>query len=148
MGVTNWIAEHWFDFFQTIGIIASFLVAAYVTWKDERARRIGNSIAINAQYREIWQELFHYPKLARVFAQDVDVKKEPVSIEEETFVKMLISHLSTVFRAMKHGEFVTLEGLQKDVREFFTLPIPKTVWGKFKPLQDEGFAEFIEAALK
>lgn len=142
-----WISGHWFDIFQTTGIVASFLVAAYTTWKDERARKIGNSIAINQQYRETWKELFRHPRLARVFAENTDVEKEPVSVEEETFVKMLISHLSTVYRAWKQGEFVKLEGSQKDVQGFFTLPIPKAVWEKFKPLQDEKFAAFVEDCL-
>jgi len=146
MGVTNWVTEHWFDFFQTIGIIASFLVAAYATWKDERARKIGNSIAINDQYRNIWKVIYEHPELARVL--DVDADAKDISIGEELFVTTLISHLSTVFRAMKHGEFVTLEGLQKDVKEFFALPIPKAVWEKFKSLQDRKFAAFVENSLR
>jgi len=146
MGVTNWVTEHWFDFFQTIGIIASFLVAAYATWKDERARKIGNSIAINDQYRNIWKVIYEHPELARVL--DVDADAKDISIGEELFVTTLISHLSTVFRAMKYGEFVTLEGLQKDVKEFFALPIPKAVWEKFKSLQDRKFAAFVENSLR
>ena len=145
MGVTNWVTDHWFDFFQTVGIIASFLVAAYATWKDERARRIGNSIAINDQYRNIWKAIYEHPELARVL--DVEADAKDISIGEELFVTTLISHLSTVFRAMKHGEFVTLEGLQQDVRGFFELPIPKAVWKKFKSLQDRKFVAFVEKCL-
>jgi hypothetical protein len=72
------------------------------------------------------------------------LEKDPVSIEEERFVTTLILNLSTAFRAMKYGEFVTLEGLQKDIQGFFSLPIPKTLWKKLKPLQDESFAAFAE----
>jgi hypothetical protein len=64
------------------------------------------------------------------------------------FVTTIVAHLSTVFRAMKHGEFVKLEGVKNDVREFFTLPIPKAVWEKLKPFQDANFAKFVETALK
>jgi hypothetical protein len=145
MGVTNWFANHWFDLLQTIGIIASFLVAAYTTWKDERARRIGNSIAINDRYRKIWKDVYEHPELARVLDRGADVKA--ISIGEEFFVTTLISHLSTVFRAMKHGEFVKLEGLERDVREFFTLPVPKAVWVKLKPFQDGKFVSFVENCL-
>jgi len=79
-----------------------------------------------------------------VLAKDVNVAQMPVSREEELFVTTLILHLSTVYRAMKHGEFVKLEGLQKDVAEFFALPIPEAVWKKIKPLQDRNFVRFIE----
>lgn len=148
MGATQWIAEHWFDLLQTVGIVGSLLLATYTTRKDERARRIGNSIAINEQYREIWKEVFQHPKLGRVIAKDADVAKQPVSVEEELFVTMIITHLSTIFRAWKHGEFVELEGLQKDVQGFFTLPIPKIVWEEFKPVQDRRFVVFVEKSLR
>jgi hypothetical protein len=49
---------------------------------------------------------------------------------------------------MKHGEFVKYEGLQRDVKEFFALPIPRMIWGKIAALQDADFNKFIEAALK
>src|SRR4051812_12304414 len=109
MEETNWIALHWFELAQTVGIVGSLLFAAYTTRKDEGARRIANSIAITDQYRNIWKEIYEHPKLVRVLEKDTDVEKQPVSIEEERFVTMLILHLGTVFRATKHGEFVTLE---------------------------------------
>ena len=136
-----WISEHWFDLFQTVGIVASLLLAAYTTWKDGCARRIGNSIAINAQHRKIWKDIYEHPELARVLDMEADAKD--ISIGEELFITTLVAHLSTVFRAMKDGEFVKLEGLQNDVREFFRLPIPKAVWEKLKPFQDENFVSFV-----
>lgn len=80
--------------------------------------------------------------MARVL--DIEADAKDITIGEEMFVTTLISHLSTVFRAMKHGEFVTLEGLKKDVREFLALPIPRSVWEKIKPFQDAGFVVFVE----
>jgi hypothetical protein len=121
MGVTNWMAEHWFDLLQTVGIVGSLLLAAYVMRKDEQARRISNSIAINDQYRKIWRDIHEQPELARVLEKDADVAGRPISTGEEVFVTTLIGHLSTVCRATKRGEFVTLEGLQRDVLEFFAL---------------------------
>lgn len=130
---------------QTVGIIASLLLAAYTSWKDERARRIGNSIEINDQHRSTWKDIYEHPELARVL--DVDADPKDISTGEELFVMTLIANLSTVYRAVKHGEFVTLQGLQRDVREFFKLPIPKAVWDKIKPFQDAKFATFVDACL-
>jgi hypothetical protein len=144
MEETNWIATHWFDLIQTVGIVGSLLFAAYTTHKDETARRIANSIAINDQYRNIWKEIYEHPTLARVLEKGTDLEQKPVSIEEERFVMTLILHLGTAFRAIKHGEFVPLEGLRKDVKHFFSLPIPKAVWEKIKPLQDNNFTSFVE----
>jgi len=144
MEETNWIAAHWFDLIQTVGIVGSLLFAAYTTHKDERARGIANSIAINDQYREIWKEIYEYPKLARVLDKEADLANDPISFEEERFVMKLILHLGTAFRAFKSGEFVTLEGLQKDVQQFFSLPIPTAVWEKLKSFQDHNFAVFVD----
>jgi hypothetical protein len=147
MEATNWIATHWFDLIQTVGIVGSLLFAAYTTHKDDAARKIANSIAMNDQYRQIWKEIYEHPKLARVLQKDADVEKDPVSIQEERFVTTLILNLGTAFRAMKYGEFVTLEGLQKDIQGFFSLPIPKVLWTKIKPLQDASFVAFAEKCM-
>jgi len=117
---------------------------AHTIRKDERARKIGNLIAVNQQYSDIWREIYDRPELARVLGKDADLKKQPVSDQEQFFVKMLIQHLQTVHWAMKMGVFVRIQGLQKDVREFFALPIPKAVWENIKPFQDSNFVRFIE----
>ena len=143
MGFPTWGAQYWSDLLQTVGIVGGLLFTAYATWKDERARRIGNSIAITEQYRQIWKELYERAELSRVLAKDADVKKQPVSVQEELFVKTPVLHLGTVYRAIKHSEFVKLEGLRRDVREFFTLPIPREVWQRVKSFQDKDFVEFV-----
>jgi hypothetical protein len=43
--------------------------------------------------------------------------------------------------------FVKIQGLQKDIRDFFMLPIPKAVWEKIKPFQDGDFIVFVESCL-
>lgn len=147
MGILPWIGEHWFELFQTAGIIGGLVFTAFTVEKDERARRISNSIAINEQHRQIWKELYTYPELSRVMSKDRKLHEEPASEREELFVNTLIVHLSTAFRAMKHAEFVRLEGLGKDVRMFFSLPIPRMMWRKVRPFHDKDFADYIEALL-
>lgn len=148
MAFVKWFWNNWFELIQTVGIIASFGLAAFTAWKEVQARRIGNSIAISNQHREIWKAIYGQSEVARVLDKNADVKSEPLSIGEELFVTALIAHLSTVFRAMKHGEFVKLEGLRKDVQQFFGLPIPNAVWNKLKPLQDNHLVVFIESCLR
>lgn len=114
---------------------------------EEKSRRISNLIAINQQYQQLWKELYDRPKLARVLRTEVDLKKHPVSDEEELFVNSLILHLGTVFRATREGMFVQLEGVRTDIHDFFSLPIPKAVWTKSQLLQNRDFAAFIESSL-
>lgn len=143
----SWLAVHWLDLLQSIGIIGGLLLTSYVAWKDTEARRVANSIAINEQYRQIWRELYDHPELSRVLQKRVDLKQEPISLSEELFVTTLILHLGTVVRATKRGEFVQLEGLRKDVKEFFALTIPRNIWGKIKAFQDSEFVAFIDDCL-
>jgi hypothetical protein len=140
----QWIGEHWFDLLQTVGIIGGLLFTAYTTRKDDRSRKIANLIAIKQQYREIWKELYDRPQLARVLEKWVDLEAQPTSLQEWLFVKLLILHLDAVHHAMKADMFVSLEGLQKDVKEFFSAPIPRAIWEKLKPFQDKDFVEFVE----
>ena len=144
MEVFHWVAEHGFDLVGVLGIIASLLFTAFSFRKDDHSRRISNLIAIKQQHREIWREMFEQPALARVLKNNVDLRSMPVTDEESLFVKLLILHLDTAYRAMKAGIFVKLEGLQEDVAEFFSSPIPKAVWEKMKVFQNEDFVAFVE----
>ena len=144
----QWIGEHWFDLLQTVGIVGGLLFTARTTLKDDQSRKIANLIAIKQQYREIWKELYDRPQLGRMLEKGVNLNTHPISTEESLFVKLLILHLDTVYRAMKAGMFVSLEGLQEDVREFFSSPIPRTIWSKMRPYQDKDFVRFIEWSLR
>ena len=93
------------------------------------------------------QEFFRSPELARVIEPSANVANKPVTPAEEFFVHMVISHTSSVYEALK-GELLTKqEGLRRDVRSFFSLPVPKAVWIKTKLLQNHDFAAFIESSL-
>jgi len=74
----------------------------------------------------------------------VALDTKPLSHEETLFVTFLILHLSVVFRVMKAKMFVNIEGFTEDVKEFFSLPIPKTIWNSIKSSQDKDFVSFIE----
>ena len=148
MGASSWLARNWFELLQTVGILGGLVITAVTVRKDERARKITNSIAINEQHREIWKVLFIYPELSRVMVKDRNLEQEPASELEELFVKSLIVHLSTVFRAMKQNEFVRLEGLGRDARVFFSLPIARITWAKVREFHDRDFVGFVEDLLK
>jgi hypothetical protein len=142
--VLDWLTHHCFEILEAIGIIAGLVFTASSFRADEKAKKIANLIAINRQYGEIWKELYERPKLSRVMEERVNLEKHPVSDEEVIFVNLLILHLNTVHRAIKEGMFVMVEGLQKDIKGFFSLPIPRAVWEKAKAFQNSDFKEFVE----
>jgi hypothetical protein len=138
----------WFDLLQSAGIIGGFLFTAYSIRKDSQARRISYLNATVDRHRAIWKGFRDQPALARVLETAVDLTNEPVSTDEELFVTELIIHLDTVYRAIKAGMFVELEGMRTDIKEFFLLPVPRAVWNKSKPLRDADFIQFVESALR
>jgi hypothetical protein len=144
MGLLIWISTRWFELLQTSGIIASLLFSAYAMRRDEQARQISNLAAFKQDYTQIWNRLYDRPELSRVLNRDVDLTRHPVSTAEWLFVKLLIVHLDSVHRAMRAGLFVPLEGLQVDIKDFFSAPIPKAVWHELRPLQDSQFVQFVE----
>ena len=72
-----------------------------------------------------------------------DVNK-PITMEEELFINFLVLLLNGSFHAMRSGVFIAPEGLRKDIREFFSLPLVKIFWERAKTFQDEKFVAFVE----
>ncbi|MEW6159365.1 MAG: DUF6082 family protein [Verrucomicrobiota bacterium] len=147
MEVLTWISAHWLDLLQSVGIICGLLFTVYTIRADARARRISNMIAVAQQHRDIWKQMYERPELARVLDPAADLSTAPITAEERLFAKLLILHLDSVHRAMKEKMFVTLEGLQTDIRMSFAMPILRTVWHEMKSLHDDEFVEFIESAI-
>jgi hypothetical protein len=147
MAVFPWLGVHWFDFVQVIGVVGGLLLTSNTIRKDERARQISNLIAINARHDVIWAKLYERPELTRILKQHVDLVKDPITVAERLFVKMLFLHLDTVRRTAAAGLFVQLERIRADLECFMKLPIPKAVWEKLKTFQDEDFVKFVENSI-
>lgn len=147
MDISRWIAENWFDLFQSIGIVGGLLFTAYSLRSEAKTRRVNNLLAITKGHREVWTEFYRRPGLKRVFADRADLSREGMTREEQIFVNFVILHLNSVFYALKSGLAFKIDGLRRDVGLFFSLPIPNAVWMKTKALQNEDFVMFVEACL-
>ena len=128
MGAMEWLAHNWFDLLSTVGIVGSLWFTAVSLRSDTKTRRTANLLVITANHREIWKEISSNPALARVEDPMADAVKQPVSRAEEAFVYQMIAHLSSVYESLKDDLLIKQEGLRRDVKEFFSLPVPKAVW--------------------
>lgn len=144
----KWLAENWFNLLNSVGIIGGLWFTAVSLHSEAKTRRVANLLTITANYREVWQEFFRSPELARVIEPSADLSKQPVTPAEEFFVNLIISHISSVHEALKDELLTKQEGLRQDVRSFFSLPVPKAVWSATKLLQNRDFAAFIESSLE
>ena len=147
MGAIEWLTGHWLDLLQSIGIIGGFVFSAYSIRKESRSRQIANMLAAAQHHHAIWRECYNNPYLFRVVDKKAKLDKKPVTPAEQLFVTAIIIHLDSLHRAIKAKIFMQQEGLRRDVRSFFSLPIPKAVWREVKLLQDRDFVKFVEECL-
>jgi hypothetical protein len=148
MGIWEWFSENWFNVFSSIGIMGSFWVGIMAVRFDAKTRQVSNLLAVTTNYRQVWKDYFDNPKLSRVLEADADVKSQPVTPEEEFFVRQVIFHVSTFYYAIKDNLFIAQAGSLRDISDFFSLPIPKAVWYNSKLLQNQDFAAFVDSALQ
>lgn len=141
----GWAKENGFELLQTVSIVAGFFFTIHSIREDTKVRRIQNLLTITSSHREIWSRLIDKPELARILKTDVDPAECAVSIGEELLVQFLILHLNASFKARQNGMEFDDDGLAKDIRSFFSLPIPRHVWNQSKQFQSGDFVAFVEA---
>lgn len=142
------MGAHWFDFLQTASILVGFFTAAYTIRTDTKERKIGNLFSLTNAHREIWSRLYERKELSRVLAESVNLRKEPVTTEEELFVHTLILHLRAAFKARDLGMQFDDDAVAADIRQFFNRPIPRSVWEISKVFQDADFVSFVERCIE
>ena len=145
METVAWLARHWFPLLQTGAVAAALMFAGLAFVLDVRTRRASNLIRLSERHRDLWERLYTNPKLTRILDPDADVRRTPVTAEEEVFVLFVFLHLSDTWHVMKAGLFEKPDGLREDIRRFFSLPVPRAVWHTVRSLQDKAFARFVEA---
>lgn len=148
MEVVEWVSQNWFNLFSSLGIIGGLWFTAVSLRSETKTRRIANLLTITANHREVWKEIFNRPELSRVIDPSADVAKQPVTPAERFFVNMIVSNTNSMYAALKDELVIQQDGLRRDVKWFFSLPIPKAVWTATKLLQNQDFAAFIDSALE
>ncbi len=145
--ILPWVQEHWFDFVQSLGIVASVALTAASLRRESRGRRMADHLTLVAQHRELWIDVSRRPELGRILQAEVDLVERPISMVEEDYLNLVIVHYTTGWLMAREGGLVNLKVLAGDARAFFSLPIPKTVWEQTAPLLDPAFVAFIRSSL-
>ncbi len=148
MEVTRWLVHHGESLLESVGIIGGLIFTGVALHRDSRARRIQNLLTLTQHHRELWRKAEESPELLRIFDRDRQVQTTPVTERERLFVRSLIMHLSAVFRAARLDEILRINGVEQDVRSFFSSPVPADVWRDVKRFQEDDFVRFVEKALR
>lgn len=145
--IFEWLVAYGKNTLETFGLIAGLFFTAASFRADSKERKIANLMSLADAHRELWLQLTEKPELVRLLQKDLNLKKHPVSIIEQRFVHLLITQLAVSFTAMKAGVLPDMQGLRKDVRVFFSLPIPREVWRWSSEFQDPSFVTFVQECL-
>jgi hypothetical protein len=146
--ILSWVNSNWSSVVGAVGIIGSLLFTAGYFQDDSKNRLVSNLLAIEERHRALWSEAQKRQDLKRIFSDRADVLAEPVSTEEDLFLRRVILHFETGWRLEKVLNRGELNLLAKDTAEFFRLPLPRAVWEKKKQFRNPRFVRFVERALR
>jgi hypothetical protein len=142
-----WANDNWFLLLQSVGIIGGLVFTAESIRQGTKARRISDMLALTEQHRVLWQEVHERPELCRIPKAEVDLVANPITNLEDEFLNLAIVHFNTGWLLTREGALLTSEALARDVRSFFSLPIPRDVWERTKSNRDPEFVRFVESCL-
>lgn len=137
--------DHGLDLLNAAGVVGGLLFTGYSLHSEIQTRRIANLLTLTESHRDVWRELIRDSRLQRILEPHPELELQPVTLEEEVFVNLVIQHLSIVFHTLRDDLTIPPEGLRRDVWQFFSLPIPEAVWNKVKVLQNDAFVAHVES---
>ena len=145
MGLSaSWLADNWFSFLESLGICAALLFNAIALRRDANVRKVEFLSNHTRDHRDIWQQLYSKPELARVLETTPELGSMPVTSEETLFVNLIILHLSATLAAVRAGVMPLPPGAEHDVRTFFSLPIPNHVWNTTRQYREKELLEMVD----
>jgi len=103
MEALRWLAANWFNILSAVGIIGGLFFTAVSLRSETKTRQISNQLAMTANHREVWKELFHRPELVRVIDASADLLNQVITPQEQEFVNLVVLQTSSVYEALKDG---------------------------------------------
>ena len=140
---------HWFfsvlpQIVESGGIICGLCFTAFALRADARSRQADILMRITEGHRQLWLYFEEHRELARVLDPKANLQKKPVTAHEQRFVQLLINHLIITHQTSQLRIYEHPERLGDDIRRFFSMPIPQTVWEKTVSMLDADFVAFIQ----
>lgn len=145
--MASWLGENWFSLFQTFGIIGGLIFTSATIREDHKTRQFANILALAERHRELWKEAVDRPDLSRVFDPKANLSVGATMPEEE-FLNLVFIHFELGWRLARSIGADEVRAQWHDIRKFFSLPLPFSVWEHTKSSRNQGFVRFVESALE
>jgi hypothetical protein len=142
-----WVANNWFSLLQSLGIIMGMLFTALSLRRSTKARKASDLLTLTKHHRELWSEVYQRPELRRILSTNVDLVASPITVVEQEFLNVVVVHFNTGWLLARDGSLLRIDGLEGDVRSFFSLPLPMAIWNQTRQNRDAEFVRFVEGCL-
>lgn len=142
----SWV-QNWSSLVADIGIIGSLYFTAAYFRSDSRNRYASNLQAFTDRHKALWAEILQRKELHRLLLNEADIKAEPPTLVESKFAEIVMLHFETGWETARAGDRKRLKILALDAGQFFSRPLPRTVWKESNKYHDPGFVRFVERAL-
>ncbi len=140
-----WITGHWLPALQATGIVGSLLFTGFSLRLNTRVQRVQTLINLTQQHRTLWLKTLDSPKLQKILSEDPSKEPFTITLDEKIFVNLVLLHLTSTLFAVRKGVVDKPAGLDTDIREFLSLPIPRSIWEEYKPLRDKGTIRYVDS---
>jgi hypothetical protein len=141
----EYLTANWFSLAQSIGIIATLLLTLTMLRRQMHQTRVANALLVTQHHREIWTLSIQNPCLRRVFDPEADILTTPITEEERTFVYLILLHMSATLKAVQAQAIYPIEGMERDLIDVMSHPIPYSVWLEVRQYHDRAFVEFVSS---
>jgi hypothetical protein len=147
------VSQNTLRIIQSGGILVGILVGATSMWigirsirAADRAARVTTLLTLTSSHREVWRSFAARPELQH--ALDWNARQDEMTEDEQQWLRELILHISASFEAERLGVLPKLEGLDADIRQLLSKPLPHAVWRQMRPYQNRAFVEYVDAQLR
>jgi len=140
--------DGWKQIVEIGGTIAAIMFTGVALHIDARVRRAQTLIEITKQHRELWMYFDEHPKLARLFEQKRDLRRDPLTDPELRFANFLFLHLRATYGARRAKIHNLPEEVEDDWQELFSHPAVSAAWDRVKHLHDRDIVALVEGYRK
>lgn len=115
---------------------------------DERRRERGKTAGeITKAHRELWAYIRSVPGSEGFFDRNRDLAAFPRTEAETHCARLALVHLAWALAEHAAGRYDLPDGLDEDVRNFFSFPVRANAWPDLRPFQDKRVVRLVERAL-
>lgn len=99
----SYVRENWLNVVTATGVIGSLWIGIKKSNRDAKDKADEKLERAGDRHVELWTRMSKEPGLKRILQTELDVRAEPISVEEEEFINLVMVHFLKTWRLAKNG---------------------------------------------